>query len=432
MTKKNKHISEKDFQRYLADNMTDAERNAFERELQKYPFEAEALEGFQQISPEELSDDLQELKAKLFSEKRKNSYRYWAVAATLLLLVTSGILWIQLKDKNPVPAVTENKIIPKPEVKAAPEEEKITTQNQPEKETQVQILSAPKEANVEEPEIKIKPAQSKKAVSKVAETKTDKTQTVTQPKTLNIVNNFAQTQNNINKNANSKNGIADMQFQDKYETPNKFMNFGNTENPAKRSSTTNINDSIHLPESIFSGKIGNAMAVSNVGGYGTEKNFDSTQKGASGISNIEFGQSGPTSDTNKVFGTFPIHANQNEITIRGYGKPEINKEVSSALKTESNVHVSPAGGMIEYEKYLEKKAVLPDNYKRNRVVVKLLVTFDKFGSISGITNENKADSLVFEMAKKIIETGPKWSPEIRNRMPVNSEKELRIVFRKRK
>ena len=431
MTKKNKHISEKDFQRYLGNQMTDAERNAFERELQKHPFEAEALEGFQQISPEELSGDLLELKTRLFSEKRKSSYRYWAAAATLLLLVTSGILWYQLKDKNPIPAVTENEIVPKTEEKAAPTEEEMAAKTPPEKETPVQILTAPEKAESEESEIKAEPGPEQKAASTEPESKAAKTPPAPQTKSLNIVENQDQIHNDLEIITPTENNIADMKFQDMKEAPNKFGNINPLGNPVILGKALSA-DSLHFPGLIASGKMVKAITVSNVNENEMGKSFDSAKTRTNSISEIKFNQMQPTTDTNQFFGAKPISPTQEEMTVRGYGKPEINKTVSSAIRVESNARVWPAGGMEEYEKYLEEKAVLPDDFKHNREVVKIVVNFDKFGDITGFTNKNNADSTVFEMAKDIIKNGPKWSPEIRNRMPVNSEKELKIVFRKRK
>ena len=303
MTKQKKHISEKDFQRYLADQMTDAERNAFERELQKYPFEAEALEGFQQISPEELSDDLQELKAKLFSEKRKIRYRFWAAAATLLLLVTTGILWFQLKNNNPVPVVTENEVTPKTEEKAAQSEEKPVEPSQPEREKQGQTMTAPEAAKVEEPEIKTEPAQTKKAVPKAAETKAVKTPPKPQTSTLHIVENQAQIQNEISIDTNS---IANMRFQDKLTPQNNSVSLGKTERFAKSDKPTTINDKLVTAAPAVSALTEKSSTISNVNLNDTEKNMDAARTRANAISNIKFDQSPPTVDTNKIFGTNPL------------------------------------------------------------------------------------------------------------------------------
>jgi len=95
--------------------MTGSERNAFEKELQKHPFEAEALEGFEAISVENIQNDLDEIKAKL-KPKRRNSFRYWAAAASVLLVVSAGVIWMEIKDKNTVSEMAETKKIEKLEM----------------------------------------------------------------------------------------------------------------------------------------------------------------------------------------------------------------------------------------------------------------------------------------------------------------------------
>ena len=117
--------------------------------------------------------------------------------------------------------------------------------------------------------------------------------------------------------------------------------------------------------------------------------------------------------------------------IQEVGKPEINKVVSGTLKVETNANLFPKGGMEAFEKYLTQNAILPDNHKKKRVIVKILVNFDEFGNITRFTNQNKANSALFEQAKKIVTEGPLWSPEINNGRPVTTEKELKIVFRKK-
>ena len=93
--------------------MTPAERNLFERELQKHPFETEALDGFQNINSNQFQKDLKELKVRIQQEKRKNYYKYWAAAASFLLIVATGIILFQLNEKTTIPKLVENKTVHK-------------------------------------------------------------------------------------------------------------------------------------------------------------------------------------------------------------------------------------------------------------------------------------------------------------------------------
>ncbi len=132
MTNKKLHIKEEDFNRYLENKMTNTERNAFEKELQKHPFETEALEGFESISPKNIQKDLNEIKAKI-KPQRRNCFRCFAAAASVLLVVTAGIVWMEVKDQNTVLEMAETKNIEKQE-KAQEKSNRITESSQLNKE----------------------------------------------------------------------------------------------------------------------------------------------------------------------------------------------------------------------------------------------------------------------------------------------------------
>ena len=132
MTKKKSHINEEDFARYLEHKMTSTERNAFEKELQRHPFEAEALEGFEAISPENIQKDLNEIREKI-KPQRRNCFRCFAAAASVLLVVTAGIVWMEVKDQNTVLEMAETKNIVKQE-KVQEKSDRITESSQLNKE----------------------------------------------------------------------------------------------------------------------------------------------------------------------------------------------------------------------------------------------------------------------------------------------------------
>nr|NQU89404.1 hypothetical protein [Bacteroidota bacterium] len=132
MKTENKHISEEDFRRYLEDKMSTTERNAFERELERHPFEAEALEGFQHISSGDLQKDLLELRERIRPKKRNLKLRYWAAAASVLIITATGIIWFNFDKSLSPPRIAENSAVEKtaeeflsPEVK----EESLSSEN---------------------------------------------------------------------------------------------------------------------------------------------------------------------------------------------------------------------------------------------------------------------------------------------------------------
>ena len=132
MTNKKLHINDEDFARYLENKMTGTERNAFEKELQKHPFETEALEGFEVISQENIQKDLNEIRAKIKPQQR-NCFRCFAAAASILLVVSAGIVWMEVKDQNTVLEMAETKNIEK-QKKTQEKSDRITEPSQLKKE----------------------------------------------------------------------------------------------------------------------------------------------------------------------------------------------------------------------------------------------------------------------------------------------------------
>lgn len=87
-----------DFLRYANGKMTDREKNDFERELQRDPFAADAVEGFSEISSENSGSDLAELKRELKSRTSKRQrFVYYRIAASVavLMIISSVFIIVQ-------------------------------------------------------------------------------------------------------------------------------------------------------------------------------------------------------------------------------------------------------------------------------------------------------------------------------------------------
>ncbi len=85
-----------DLLRYLAGEMTNSERNAFEKELQRDPFAEDAAEGLSLIDSEEVRLDLEQLDVLVSAKPvRKMRMFYSGVAAVLLVLVISSVLFFR-------------------------------------------------------------------------------------------------------------------------------------------------------------------------------------------------------------------------------------------------------------------------------------------------------------------------------------------------
>jgi hypothetical protein len=134
MAKNKKHIT-KDLQNFLdyaGNRMNDQDRNAFEKELQKDPFAAEAMEGMSMIDPAAISDDMGalnlHLKRRLTIRKRVMIYRI-AAAVAIFLIISASLLTVFYDELGLFPepvAVTETSVASDEEPAiAVPEEDAV-------------------------------------------------------------------------------------------------------------------------------------------------------------------------------------------------------------------------------------------------------------------------------------------------------------------
>jgi hypothetical protein len=109
MSEKNKNRKKEleDFLRYSQDQMSEEERNAFEKSLQQDPFDAEALEGLSSITPEEaraevagLQNQIKKRVARTSLTKRNTRTMWYRVAAAVtVLLVVTSVLFTLFNDR---------------------------------------------------------------------------------------------------------------------------------------------------------------------------------------------------------------------------------------------------------------------------------------------------------------------------------------------
>ncbi|MCK5705309.1 MAG: carboxypeptidase-like regulatory domain-containing protein, partial [Cyclobacteriaceae bacterium] len=96
-----------------ANQMTSKERHDLEKSLLEEEFENEAFEGLSQLTSYEISSDLKTLNSELASKTRKgNSYQYWRIAASLLLLGMFSFIVYFLIDTGTTRDIAQTKELP--------------------------------------------------------------------------------------------------------------------------------------------------------------------------------------------------------------------------------------------------------------------------------------------------------------------------------
>jgi len=97
-----------EFLRYREGVMTDREKNAFERRLQKDSFAEEAAEGFDTITSSEARHDMDLLIGKMKPGKGVTKRLLWySAAASAALLAVISSVWISIERKSSTDLITE-------------------------------------------------------------------------------------------------------------------------------------------------------------------------------------------------------------------------------------------------------------------------------------------------------------------------------------
>jgi hypothetical protein len=117
MSDKKDHITNTEaYRRYLENQMTPSERHAFEKRMLEDDFEADALEGMEQIGRDAFASDLHELQQKIKSKTNSKSRSlYWRAAAAVLLLGFFSFFIYFLLSDDLQPEIAQQKEAPETE-----------------------------------------------------------------------------------------------------------------------------------------------------------------------------------------------------------------------------------------------------------------------------------------------------------------------------
>jgi hypothetical protein len=103
MKRNKKHTGKslEDFLKYSGDQMNGSERNQFEKDLQKDPFDMEAAEGLSTLSHEETVRDMEELNKRISDRTEKsasgsNRFIFYRIAAAVVAILIVGTLIVLL------------------------------------------------------------------------------------------------------------------------------------------------------------------------------------------------------------------------------------------------------------------------------------------------------------------------------------------------
>ena len=111
MGKSKNHITNsEEYQRYLEGSMTSKERHDFEKHLLDDAFESDALDGFSEVDPGAIPEDLSLLSQQLKKKSEKaSSFMYWRIAASVLILALFSFAIYFMIEMNTSPEIVQNR-----------------------------------------------------------------------------------------------------------------------------------------------------------------------------------------------------------------------------------------------------------------------------------------------------------------------------------
>jgi len=434
MKRDKKNISIETIRRYRANEMTPEERNAFERELQKDPFLAEALEGLEQIPTEEMLKSVNEISNRISTGRSKRNFGWIAAAASVLILVSFSIFWMQIRNEQPIPKMTESKKTETKTVESLPEDnEHLELQESPVEE---EVVNTEPVATPEPAPLKARESKSLTVPVPLKENKkNDVTPVKEETKTLASTTEAQRTEEDTDQT---------LHFITTAEVPKTVNNKLNvtfsdqlpTSTPMYRGRIISADDKEPLPGVTIVENGTKAGTVTDLNGnFILPVTNDNATFTASfvGMEKKEFKLDANSSETIEMQ---PDNQALSEVVVVGYATQNKKQLTGSTVKVstdqeEGNSEAEPTGGFKAYQEYLNSESILPDDYQKDKVIVKLRFQLNKNGEIESIENLNDTEETLFTKAKQIIEDGPKWNPEQFNNKKVDSIVRLRIVFRKK-
>ena len=443
----NKHIDFEAIRRYRADEMTPEERNAFEKELQKDSFLAEAFEGMEQLPPEEIAQHIRELSSQVSSPKKNDKFRFAAAAASVLILVSIGILWFQIQKENSVPKVTQAEKIESPS--EVQEKEPITVQPEPVRvvtktdlkklqplQAKVETKKALKTTELAEMSPKILPIEKKEPevaanVQEETETELELAEALT-GKVQGIMVDSKDLQ--LTKSATNQakpDGNIRIRGYAKLDSDKTIVT-----TKTLRGKIISAADKMPLPGVTLAEKGSSNGAITDVEGNFELPLIDSNSTVVVSFIGMESKEISPADSTTAIIELEPDQLALDEVVVVGYGVQKKESVIGSKtlVETENQLRLeqaAPLGGYKELREYLGKNALLPNDYPKKKEVVRLKISLDAQGKIQGFQNLNDAPEALFEKVKSLILKGPKWQPALNDKQPTKSFVKLRVVFQKR-
>jgi hypothetical protein len=393
-----------DFLRYRGNSLSGSDKNAFERELQKDPFAAEADEGFSATDPAALASDMLELERRMSSRTRKVKriayYRFAAAAAIILLLMTQIII---VRIRNP------KEIADKGDTK-----ETIFTISKPEAITGREAAPAIAQNQESPGKIDRQPAEKSKSTAP-GEAKMDKEAVVAKDSAEFRAEEVVVMVAEEEKAAAVSREIA-MPLAVKSE-----KSFGDRK--VIRGLVLSSEDNKPIPGASVMIRGTSVATTTDSGGNFMlaipEKTKPDLVANYIGMERKEFHATGDSAITVKMD---PDLTALNEVVVVGYGTKKTDAYSFKAAE--------PVTGNDAFNRYIDENIVRPDTLTESRRQVVILEFSVKLNGRTDNIKVIKSPGKKFsDEAIRLILEGPAWKPAVENGVNIEEKVRVRIVFR---
>ena len=416
MSEKNKNINsqDSDFFRYHSNRITDRERNAFEKKLQKDPFAAEASEGFISLDPETAERDLAELEERIRKRSSVSRRRLWysiAASVTVLIAVSSILLLTKPKDRIEDIAYSapekqkEELVIPKEEpVKDMSESETVESAEraQVEKKTGAnQPLAMAADEIASEKEKRQEPVQKEAIAAKY-----DSVRPAAVPEVSQAVM--------AEKRTETLDVLADRAAMPPASISGRIIS---------------SEDNLPLPGATVTIKGTKQGTVSDAdGNFVIEGVVDPNMILVASYLGMDSKEFKPAPGAGNEIKLDPSALALNEVVVIGYGV----SGKSSGYEEDVSGYSPPAPvtGQREFNRYISENMVRPDTATASQKnVVVLSFTVGETGKIDSIEVVRSPGRIFSQEAIRLLKEGPAWKPAIEDGSEKSERVRLRIVFK---
>lgn len=400
MSERNKNINrqDSDFFRYHSNQMTDREKNAFEKKLQKDPFAEEASEGFNSLDPEVAERALAELEERI--RRRSSGTRrilWYGIAASVTVLIAISSILLLTKPKERTEEIAYNQSESKTGEITIPKEEPVKEMSEIESGDSAESAPVDKKPGANQP-------------LAMAADETAKTYEPVRP-------------------AEVQEAIEAPMAEKRTETKAVLAARAALQPASISGRIISSEDNLPLPGATIMIKGTKEGAVSDENG-----NFVLEGAGNQnvilvasylGMDSKEFK---PVAGTGNEIKLDPSALALNEVVVVGYGV----SGKSSGYEEDVSGYSPPApvNGNREFNRYISENMVRPDTATASQKnVVVLSFTVSESGKIDSIEVVRSPGRLFSQEAIRLLKEGPAWKPAIEDGSEKSDRVRLRIVFR---